>query len=85
MQASATGIALTAVADGLPGFGWCKRNDVVYTDLPEKTSLIIALITRLIWGEKKIDNNSKQRATAYLHRFRLNQLHNISQISNKSY
>ena len=53
MQASATGIALTDVADGLPGFGWCKRNDVVYTDLPEKTSLIIALIMRLIWKKNR--------------------------------
>lgn len=48
-----TGITLTAVADGLPGFKWCKRNEVVYIDLPEKMSLIIALIIRLIWGKKR--------------------------------
>lgn len=53
MEASLTGIALTAVADGLPGFRWCKRNEVVYIDLLEKMSLIIALIIRLIWEGKK--------------------------------
>lgn len=59
MEASLTGIALTAVADGLPGFRWCKRNEVVYIDLLEKMSLIIALIIRLIWEGKK----KKQKMT----------------------
>lgn len=53
MQASLADIALTAVADGLPGFRWCKRNEVAYIDLPEKISLIIALIIRLIWEKKR--------------------------------
>lgn len=61
MQASLTGIALTAVADGLPGFRWCKRNEVVYIDLPEKMSLIIALIIRLIWEENKKKQEQKQK------------------------
>lgn len=67
MEASLTGIALTAVADGLPGFRWCKRNEVVYIDLLEKMSLIIALIIRLIWEgkKKKQDDNSKQKAIEY--------------------
>lgn len=67
MEASLTGIALTAVADGLPGFRWCKRNEVVYIDLLEKMSLIIALIIRLIWeGKKKPeDDNNKQKAIEY--------------------
>lgn len=60
---------MTAVADGLPGFRWCKRNEVVYIDLPEKMSLIMALIIRLIWGEKKQNqpeyNNDKQRTIEY--------------------
>lgn len=72
MEASLTGIALTAVADGLPGFRWCKRNEVVYIDLLEKMSLIIALIIRLIWEgkKKKQDDNSKQKARECLHSFR---------------
>lgn len=61
MEASLTGIALTAVADGLPGFRWCKRNEVVYIDLLEKMSLIIALIIRLIWEGKK--KKKKQEMT----------------------
>lgn len=67
MEASLTGIALTAVADGLPGFRWCKRNEVVYIDLLEKMSLIIALIIRLIWEgkKKKTDDNNKQKAIDY--------------------
>lgn len=74
MQASLTGTALTAVADGLPGFQWYKRNEVVYTDLPEKMSLIIALIIRLIWGDKKKkergDDNKQIPIECILHRFR---------------
>lgn len=52
---------LTAVADGLPGFRWCKRNEVAYIDLPEKMSLIIALIIRLILGEKKKHKQAHSR------------------------
>lgn len=52
---------LTAVADGLPGFRWCKRNEVAYIDLPEKMSLIIALIIRLILGEKKKTQTHSRR------------------------
>lgn len=67
MEASLTGIALTAVADGLPGFRWCKRNEVVYIDLLEKMSLIIALIIRLIWEgkKKKTEDDNKQKAIEY--------------------
>lgn len=64
MEASLTGIALTAVADGLPGFRWCKRNEVVYIDLLEKMSLIIALIIRLIWEGKKKKKNQKMTITS---------------------
>jgi len=63
VQAPVAGIALTAVADGLPGFRWCKRNEVVCTDLSEKMSLIIALIIRLIWRKKKKKERKKQKMT----------------------
>lgn len=55
---------MTAVADGLPGFRWCKRNEVVYTDLPEKMSLIIALIMRLIWEKKRKRKKQKMTVTS---------------------
>lgn len=78
MEASLTGIALTAVADGLPGFRWCKRNEVVYIDLLEKMSLIIALIIRLIWEgkKKKTEDDNKQKAIeyAYINSDRIKQL-----------
>lgn len=53
---------MTAVADGLPGFRWCKRNEVVCTDLSEKMSLIIALIIRLIWRKKKKKERNRRCA-----------------------
>jgi len=71
VQASLTGIALTAVADGLLGFRWCKRNEVVYIDLLEKMSLIIALIIRLMrGGGQKQKTTTTKHHRVYLHRFR---------------